>query len=771
MRAPRISVNGLYEYGTGTPLVRTERLLWIDSAKIVAILIEVRGPHSREHSVPYGTFFDDVEHFTARPVEELPEFSYLMQPDSAFSAAQIRERDERYAAMEIFLKKPPQEQFDPHERAKTFAEIASRKTAFTDEEVAELTNPILIRLLTPHIEANHRMEDKRFRNPLHLNEATLYVLYRRMLQGGGLKRINTLISLRHKAGWNLENRLTHASTNKLGRSWIADTEEERRAGRFVTPSMRPILVNIGILFHERPVGGVKLNWPEAVRRGQQAFFSNGWKPDGDVLIPDMPESGQMYSEWQIRHEYYKARKLGLFLPDREGERTFNLKLRAMTDDQRALASRPLQLVQSDCWDCPIYLVHPITRLVIGRPLLIMMRDTMSRMIVAYALSWNHEGGIVTLLAVENLVTNKVAHCKTLNIDIEPEWWPCQDFICEGLLSDNGAWITKRANHVCKGLGMDVWNTGTARGDHKPVIETIWDDLYDRKIKMLPGALPLHPLSGDLDPVAKRAWERAALDIHQFQVIIVRYILHHNCCRYFKDYPLTDAMKGKVRPIPLELWNHGIDEDGLPNPTTLDRVRINCLEHVEATVTGDGIKLREKLLYACETAKREGWFSRARAGHTWKIPALFDRRNVAQIFRLRDQKNLRPGDRELEDCTRIKARREETNIHLEEFESEQFRQKAEHNRYMREMPSHDAQFDGHCDHIVAEGVRMTTEALNGSKQAKCDLRARHKDAKDEENGLLPADPPADDPSLQPSTAQLDPDGSIAAASDSELDLYR
>ena len=90
--------------------------------------------------------------------------------------------------------------------------------------------------------------------------------------------------------------------------------------------------------------------------------------------------------------------------------------------------------------------------------------------------------------------------------------------------------------------------------------------------------------------------------------------------------------------------------------------------------------------------------------------------------------------------------------------------------MQEMPSHDAQFDGHCDHIVAEAQRMTTETLNGSKQTKGDLRPRRKEAKDQENGISSAEPRAEVPGQQQYRASLDPDCALADVSGSEFDLY-
>ncbi len=767
MGASKISINGLYEFGTGTPLARVERLLWVDPAKSVAILIEVRGEHSREHSVPYRTFYDDVAHGTARPVEELPALKYLMQPDTAFSQAQIRERDDRCVAMEVFLAEPPEKRFDPCERAKLFSQIAARKSSFTDEEIEELTDPKLVQILIPRLDSL-RLKNGKIRNPLHINKGTLYKLYRRLLQSG---KINGLISQRHKAGWHAENRLTHSPTKKLGRSWIGATDEDRQTGFRVTADNEPILVSIGIMFHETRVGGIKPNWPDAVRLGQEAFFSKGFTFEGDVPIPDMPSALELPSRWQIQRSYYKHRDVGLFLPEREGVKAYNSKFRALTDDQRAIASRPLQTIQSDCWDCPIYIVHPVTRLVIGRPLLVAMRDTMSLMCVASALTWNHEGWKANLLALENLVADKVECCQRLGFEIQPEWWPCQGHICENLLSDNGAWITKEAGHVRKALGMtEIWNTGTSRGDMKPIIETLWDDLYERVIKMLPGALPPHAISADSDPVTKRAWERASLDIYQLTRIIARYFVHHNRFRFFKDYPITDAMKGKVRPIPLELWNWGIEEDGLPNPMTLDRVRINCLEHVEVTVTRDGIKLQDGLFYTCESAERHGWFSRAAATHTWKLEALLDHRSIDRIFLIRDQKHLQPGDPELEECQRIKVRREKKDIHLTEFEFERHRQKADHNRYMQKMPAHDAWFDGFRDQIVGEAQQMTAEALDGSKQTNKDLRARRQEAKEEENGKAHGNFLAEDSSEQ--WPKIGPHSDVLSeASESEFELYR
>jgi putative transposase len=763
MTTPVLCVNRLYEYAGGTVIARTERLLWVDQSSAIAVLINVFSNTAREHRIAYSSFYDDVSHGVAKPVEEPPLFSYFRQPANAFSRPQLLERDERLAAIDVFLKAPPEQRFDPIERSRLFSQITSRIPRLTSEDLEALTDPVVIQLLerTAYKGVSHES----IRNPLHLNRGTLYHIYRLYLQRGQME--NALISARHCAGWFTENRLEHPPTKKLGRAWTADSPEAARSGLIVTPEIEQKLLQIGELFHEQRVEGAKLSWREAVQRGNECFFSRGWKPDGDILVPDMPPASDLPTVPQVQRAYYKHKHYGETILAREGEREFNLKHRPLTDDQRAIAYGPMHLVQADFWDIPIYCVHPITREVIGTPKLAMMRDTMSRMIVASTPTWEYEGWKAAVLAFENLVEDKTEHCARFDIECLPEWWPCSGLIFEKLLSDNGPYITKNAGHLRQTLGIEILNTGTGRGDMKPVIESGFDDIYDKVIKTLPGALPPHAIKGD-DPRTKRAWERATLDIHQLQSILLYYDISYNRFRYLEDYPLTDDMKGVVRPIPIELWNWGIiKRSGSLRPMSLDTIRLNCLEQAEATVTGEGIVFQD-LYFSCARCEREQWQVKARKLHWWRVRILFDRLNLNGIYLLRNERDVRPGESRLEPCWRIRARGERTDLHLEEVLFEQRRRAVEKNTYGQEMPQHDAWLHAHVDTIAKDAITMTRKSLGRGGQTKGDLRKKRHLARDEErreaypNG-------ATHPAEQPANNTQTPDA-LPQHSRSEFDIF-
>jgi hypothetical protein len=282
----------------------------------------------------------------------------------------------------------------------------------------------------------------------------------------------------------------------------------------------------------------------------------------------------------------------------------------------------------------------------------------------------------------------------------------------------------------KALGIQIFNAGSGRGDMKPVIESGFDDIYDKVIKTLPGALPPHAISDD-DPRAKQAWKRAALDIQELTRILIYYEIAYNRFRYLEDYPLTDDMKGVVRPIPIDLWNYGVQyRSGALRPMSLDTIRLNCLDQDEATVTGAGIEFKG-LYFSCERCEREQWQAKARNLHTWRLRILFDRRNLNGIYLIRDEKDLRAGDSRLEPCWRIRARGERTDLHLEEILFEQHRRGSERNEYRQQVPQQNAWLHGHVQAIVEEATERTRDALGRGKQVKGDLRKKRQDARDEE----------------------------------------
>jgi hypothetical protein len=368
------------------------------------------------------------------------------------------------------------------------------------------------------------------------------------------------------------------------------------------------------------------------------------------------------------------------ISERKRERYFSLNC-GPTLDGRATASKPLDVVQSDCWDVPIYLVHPISRQTVGRAMLVQGKETTCHLVPAWALTWEHDGSVAVPLLLESLVAGNSRRCELLGIDYDPSSWPCQGYMCQTLLSDSERFIAQRAKSIKRALGIEILSTGASGRDLRRVVETGFDDLYERVIKALPGALPPRAIS-PADPVDQHAQRTAALDIFQMERLIAGYYISHNRFRRLKDQSLSGVMEGNVKPTPLELWDFGILQYGRPAPLSLDMVRITCLERARATVTRNGIRLGDGLYYDSVWAQREGWFSSAALGHSRSIDVVFDRRNMERIFFVPDERSIASGRRVLEDCWRVKSKSELPYLHLEDIKFERARQKAERNRCVR-----------------------------------------------------------------------------------------
>jgi hypothetical protein len=96
----------------------------------------------------------------------------------------------------------------------------------------------------------------------------------------------------------------------------------------------------------------------------------------------------------------------------------------------------------------------------------------------------------------------------------------------------------------------------------------------------------------------------------------------------KWYDRNEFLIGdNVRPIPLELWNWGMqNKTGALRQESEDIIKLNLLPSDNATVTQYGIKLG-KYYYNCKLAERENWYVKARINHSWKICLSYDPNNM------------------------------------------------------------------------------------------------------------------------------------------------
>jgi hypothetical protein len=684
MEPPRLTIDAVYEWGDGAPSVQ-KRILWIDVCVNTVWLIDINDPKAHVYAVDCAIIDSGLEEGYIREVDD--PFEYLCLTDDAFSAARIAQRDANWSAMEILLDSEPEIRFDRVERGKLIQQISSRRKT----------------------------------DPLYLSRKYSYVLWRQYCQRGQVP--NALLGDRNKAGWTTARRHEKPPNKKLGRDRDGDTPQKRRAGFVVTAEAEATLHRIGCLYYKtrNRISKKKRSWREALDVGCRRFYKKGWKLKGKERVEDMPPQSSLPTIAQLKRAFYKKENAAKVFQKRAGERASNLRHRALHGDQRDISSRPMQLVQADAQTAKIYLVHRVTRLLLGRPTIVMLRCTMTRMIVGFAVTFEYESWAAYRLAIINMVTDKVDYCARHGIEIHEGEWPARHWP-NGVLSDNGAMIAKHGLPWRKALNVRLFHTGSGRPEMKAVIENGFADLNRELVFNLPGAILTEASDPDSDPITRKYKESASLDPEEFEQAVIYYCLDYNS-RVVKKYRLTDAMKGGiVNPIPIDLWQWGIrHSSGKLRPGNPELARLHCLSREAAKVTPEGIHFRGRD-YECKRSLAENWQEQARINGVWDVEVAFDHNDLSVIFLGRVDAR-RPDDPYLEPCTPKRIQGERADISLAELLQDQSAHKKLIGDLSEDRPQKAADYQAKIRQITKGACKRTAKRLNGEKQGVDNLRSR------------------------------------------------
>lgn len=359
--------------------------------------------------------------------------------------------------------------------------------------------------------------------------------------------------------------------------------------------------------------------------------------DGIFLKPEheRPTFRQFY------YWFRKEREISKEYEKRYGQRRVNLKHRGIEGIFNDQSLGPGSLYQIDATVANIYLVHRKNReWVIGRPIIYFVVDVFSRLIAGLYVGLEGPSWAGAALALENAASDKVEYCKSFNIDITPEEWPSFG-LPERLTTDRGEYVGNKPAHLIKTLNVKLEHLPAYRPDWKPFVEKQFDVSNNTYIRWTPGnILERMRERGDSDPK-----QRAMLDIHEFETIMIEYVRYHNS-HYLTSYRRSDAMvKDDVKPTPVELWHWGRKKQlGALGFCSKEDLRLNLLPSKRSRFTASGIRfLREH--YTCNTAEEESWRFRARNGEKIDVEFSFDPRDTTKIY-------VRHEDGNLEECYRV-----------------------------------------------------------------------------------------------------------------------
>jgi len=555
-----------------------------------------------------------------------------------------------------------------------------------------------------------------------------YIYLRRYWQGGQTE--NALLPLWHRSGGKGKERIINDEVDVEG-----DVVEHAKRGRPTNWTKR----------HGEPEGiNITQKILEDIRRSKRLFyeqkgmsfadtyhnFCKTYFTVGDEIRHSIPtailkpaeETPQMN---QYRYWFYKNDDLERVLTARLGRRKFQEAMRPLVDTVRGAVYGPGSMFYYDATVADTYLRSQFDRtIIIGRPVVHVIVDLFSGLIVGFAVLMEGPSWLGAMLAFENMVRDKVEYCAEHNFfDVSKEDWPCHH-LPRAVTSDRGELYSQRALDLCRVLKMQVSATPPYRPTWKAEVERTFRTIKDITIQFLPGYVHQRE-RGEPD----YRYE-AQLTIEEFRQILISCIVRYNRSHEVSTKHFTpDMIAARVEPYPSAIWQWGLENRmGDLNTLPLDEVRKCLLEDDVARVARDGLHFN-RLRYLSSTADKERWYVKAQLKNkTLEKKIYFDRRTQKHIYVLLDDGVT------IEQCTLHPDDAQFANLDWYEAEDRYAREadaKRDRRTYVRQQRVND---EAYRERVVANAEEETQAELALTNPSKA---AQLRDGR-EEKGRVAAD---------------------------------
>ncbi|OZI11271.1 transposase [Bacillaceae bacterium SAS-127] len=354
------------------------------------------------------------------------------------------------------------------------------------------------------------------------------------------------------------------------------------------------------------------------------FYANKYY-EGDELKYKIWDDSRIPTYHQFYYWFKKLENPKLDFQLRHSQKEFELKHRPILSNSALETDGPGTRFQIDATIADIYLVSSFDRnLIIGRPIVYGVIDVYSRLLTGIYVGLEGPSWVGAMMALDNMVADKVMFCATYDIEIDESQWPAHH-LPEIIIADRGEFEGYSVESLINNFNVKIENTSPYRGDLKGIIERQFRTINGKIKRKAPGAIQKeYRERGDRDYRLD-----ASLNLEEFTKIVIHFVLHHNQ-KIIEKYPLEKEMiADQLTATPINLWNWGIaNKKGRPrkvsNKTTL---RLNLLPKGRARITRAGIKFKG-LAYGSDKALNEQWYLKMKNPN---IEVVFDPRSMDQIY--------------------------------------------------------------------------------------------------------------------------------------------
>lgn len=458
-----------------------------------------------------------------------------------------------------------------------------------------------------------------------ISDKSVYKYLRKYWQGGKTKY--SLLSSLDKCG--AKGKVRTPSEIKRGKPYNLTYVDGKVYGMNVDTRTRGIF---NLAFHRFYLKTKQRSLTKSYDLMKMEFYSNRTINGLKAKPPNEIPSLNQYKYW-----YYRQRNIVEEGIARQSERKMNLNHRMLNSDSIFETSGPGFRYQIDATVGDVFLVNRIDRKsVIGRPIVYLVVDVFSRLIVGVHVclegpSWNSVSS-----ALYNCMEDKVSYCKRYGIDISYDDWPVIGKP-EVILADRAEMVGLLSEPSITNLRIGIENAPSYMGCAKGIVEQYFHVINTETKHWLPGEVKKNYRERcEKDPRLE-----AVLDIEEFTQIIINAVLHRNKT-LLQNYPLTQQMLDDgvpKKPTPIEIWNWGLKHKaGGLRKETKDNLRANLMRRGKATIVPRGIKF-DKMLYTCSLAEFEDWYRISSLKDSWEAEVVYDNRDISTIFLIHSGKLL------------------------------------------------------------------------------------------------------------------------------------
>lgn len=349
--------------------------------------------------------------------------------------------------------------------------------------------------------------------------------------------------------------------------------------------------------------------PYAHRRFEDIFET----ANPDVLKEDYPTITQLRHFYE--REYIRPDRIRL----RANKINYQKDIKPLQSTATADVHGPGARYEIDATIADIYLLSADRQSIIGRPTLYAVVDVYSRLIAGFYVGLENPSYVTAMLALVNAMTDKAQLCQSYGYNIESEDWPSIG-IPDAILADRGELLGYQIEYLEQAFGVRIENTPPYRGDAKGIVERNFRTLQADFKPFAPGVV-----TGDI--VRKRGGKDYRLDatltLDEFTKIIIGSILHRNQHSVLVKYDRDPEMPDTLAPIPLNIWQWGIqNRSGRLRNTSEAALKIALLPRQKVTLSNYGIQCFGAF-YTCRELLESGWLHRTGQQRPSSFIAAYD----------------------------------------------------------------------------------------------------------------------------------------------------